>query len=374
MKNNILIFAFSAFFNLCVLSAQETPKPQTPPAPPTTNPTAPNPPSPPATMPTPPERPEQLGTVVPSESPLPGSKTDTTIISVGDRQIIIIENKDTKAKGKKAEWEEDLDESMEDLKESLKDVKAELEESKLEMENSKEEMEKESNENDHHENQAPDGNKKYKFKLKKDKSNNKHKAADIDFLDFDFGVNLLNMGNSISEQMQKDLGLKTWGSWSYTFTFFPTKIFLGSQNLMLMTGLSWRIGQLEFKEKIDFEPNKTLVYVKDENLKKTQFMIHHLQIPLSIYWKSKRIKGLGDLGLGIGTYAGILLSEELETETANPDRDIETNEDFGFEDFRYGLSARVDIGALKLFANMDLNNLWKDNDIKNIECGIWIDF
>ncbi len=356
MKNNILIFALSAFINVCVLSAQETPKPQIPP-------------SPPASMPTQPERPEQLGTVVPSETPGTDQKPDTTIISVGDRQILIIDSKNTKAKGKKAEWEEDLDESMEDLKESLKDVKEELEESKRELENSKEEMEDEQNEN-----QAPDGNQKYKFKLKKDKNNKKNKGADIDFLDFDFGVNLLNMGNAIPDQMQQDLGLKTWGSWTYTFTFFPTKIFLGSQNLMLMTGLSWRIGQLEFKEKIDFEPNKTLVYFKNENLKKTQFMIHHLQIPLSIYWKSKRIKGLGDLGFGIGTYAGILLSEELETETVNPNRDIETNEDFGFEDFRYGLSARIDIGALKLFANMDLNNLWKDNDIKNIECGIWIDF
>ncbi len=369
MKNNILIFALFAFINVCVLSAQETPKPQIPPAPPTSNSTPPNPPSPPASMPTQPERPEQLGTVVPSETPGTDQKPDTTIISVGDRQILIIDSKNTKAKGKKAEWEEDLDESMEDLKESLKDVKEELEESKRELENSKEEMEDEQNEN-----QAPDGNQKYKFKLKKDKNNKKNKGADIDFLDFDFGVNLLNMGNAIPDQMQQDLGLKTWGSWTYTFTFFPTKIFLGSQNLMLMTGLSWRIGQLEFKEKIDFEPNKTLVYFKNENLKKTQFMIHHLQIPLGIYWKSKRIKGLGDLGFGIGTYAGILLSEELETETVNPNRDIETNEDFGFEDFRYGLSARIDIGALKLFANMDLNNLWKDNDIKNIECGIWIDF
>jgi hypothetical protein len=143
---------------------------------------------------------------------------------------------------------------------------------------------------------------------------------------------------------------------------------------MLMTGLGWRIGQFEFKNKLDFAPNQTLVYTTDDNLKKSQFVIQHLQIPLSIYWKSKRIKGLGDLGFGIGTYAGILLCDQLETETTTPKRDIETNEDFGFKDFRYGISARIDIGVLKLFANMDMNDLWKDHDIKNIETGIWIDF
>ncbi len=357
MKNNILIFPLCTLFNLCLLQAQETPKP----------------PTPPASMPSLPELPEQLGAIAPPAKPMPAKKPDTTIISIGGRQIIIIDNQATKSGKEKAEWEEELEESMQELKESLEDVKEDMEDSKADMEESLEELEK-SKEEGHHENEAPDDKHKYKLKFNKDKKAKKHTAGSIEFLEFDFGVNLLNVGSSVSKQMEDDLRLKTWGSWTYTFTFAPTKIYLGSRHLMLMTGLGWRIGQLEFKENLDFEPNKTLVYTKDEKIKKTQFMIHHLQIPLSIYWKSKRIRGLGDLGFGIGTYAGILISQELETATADPNRDIETNEDFGFTDFRYGVNARLDIGVLKLFANLDMNKLWKDNDIKNMECGIWIDF
>ncbi len=366
MKNNLILFAISCFFNISLLHSQETPKPApTPPTPPMSSPTAPKPPLPPSTP-----QPENTS---------PPHKPDTTIISIGDKQIMIIDNDEKKSGEGKADWEKDLEKSMKELKENLKNAKFDMEHSKQDMEESKKELEEAKKEmeqesiQENEENQSPDGNK-LTFNLKKKKDKKGHKAADISFLDFDFGVNLLNVGSSVPKQMEDDLKLKTWGSWTYTFTFLPTKIYLGTPHLMLMTGLGWRIGQFEFKEKIDFDPNKTLVYHKDDNLKQSQFVIHQLQIPLSIYWKSNRIKGLGDVGFGIGGYAGILLHQELETETATPDRDIETNEDFGFKDFRYGLSARLDIGALKLFANFDLNKLWKDNDIKNIETGIWVDF
>lgn len=361
MKNKLLLILALCSIAFIRLNAQEVPKPATP-----------APPIPPA-APAPPAPPQAPDAPAPPATPAPDQKTDTTIISIGDKQIIIINT--GKNSGEKAEWEEELEEGMRALKESLEEAREEMEKSHEEMEQSHEEMERELK-IEKEENQSPDGKNKLKLKIKKDKENKvkKKKAADIDFIDFDFGVNLLTFGNSITKEMENDLQIKTYGSWTYTFTFLPTKIYLGTPNLMLMTGLGWRIGQLEFKEKVDFEPNKTLVYTKVDNLKKSQFMMHHLQIPLTLYWKSKRIKGLGDLGLGVGAYAGLLISHELETETNDPKRDIETNEDFGFKDFRYGISARADIGVIKLFANFDMNKLWKDHDIKNIECGIWFDF
>ena len=367
MKNNLYTFVLASLFSICMLNAQDTPKP-----------TPPIPPAPPISLPTPPEAPEQLGTVVPPEMPTSPHKPDTTKISIGDKQIIIIDNKDKKAGEEKADWEKDLEQSMQELKENLENVKIDMEESKEDMKISKEELEESKKEmeqelkqehEDNDENQAPCEKNKFEFKL--NKGHKQHKGASIGFLNFDFGINIL--GGSPSEQLKNDLKLKTWGSWSYTFNFLPTKIYLGTSHLMLLTSFGWRLGQLEFKENLDFSPDSTLVYHKDDNLKKSQFVIHHLQIPLTIYWKSNRIKGLGDVGFGIGTYAGILVTQKLETETAKPKRDITTCEDYGFTDFRYGLSARLDIGAIKLFANFDLNKLWKDNEFKNIECGIWLD-
>ena len=326
MKNKVFSIAMLIFLSCSLINAQVTP---------------PEPPTPP---------------VAPEVQPIP-KIVDTTRFNLGNKQILII---DSKSQNSNSEIDEELEESM-------KDIKIEIEEHKRELDNAKREQERKLGKGSHGENKAPD--KDHSKKMDKKKS-----SANVGFLDFNLGFNILNFGNSIPESTQDDLKIKSWGSWSYTFTFLPTKIYLGSPNFMLMNGFGWRIGQFEFKEKIDFVPKQSLVYTKNDQIKKSQFVIHQLQIPLGFYVQSNKIKGLGKIGIGLGGYAGLLIHQELETKTEDPKRSIETEEDFGFEDFRYGLSAQVDIGAIKLFANMDMNKLWKDNDIKNIECGIWFDF
>jgi hypothetical protein len=364
MKNKIFLLAMITWFGVQAANAQETPKPS--PQPPTSVPAPPQATPKPPAPPTPPTAPEASG-----------EKSDTTIFSIGDKQVIIINQRNKKEGGRKEEWERELEEEMMELQAELEEARAEMEREKSHMDKAKSEMERQK-ELEHldamGENEAPDGKQKNKFKLKKEKKFNKRNGADIDFLNFDLGINILSFDASVPEQLEKDLKLKTFNSWNYTFTFLPTKIYLGTPRLMIMTGLGWRIAQFEFKEKVNFEPNKTLAYSKNDTITKSQFSIHQLQLPLSLYFESKRIKGLGNVGFGIGGYAGILIHQQHESETNNPDRSIETEEDYGFEEFRYGLSARLDVGAIKLYANMDLNNLWKDNDIKNIECGIWLDF
>ena len=44
------------------------------------------------------------------------------------------------------------------------------------------------------------------------------------------------------------------------FTFLPTKIYLGSKNVLLLMGLTWRFGELEFDKNWTFTPDKTLEY------------------------------------------------------------------------------------------------------------------
>jgi hypothetical protein len=372
MKIKRILSGLIFICGFCILNAQVNPTPA--------------PPKSPAPVPSPPKAP----------APPPAkSKQDTTRIHIGEKQILIIENDDKDEDDKS--WEKELEEEMMELKSRLENRKKdknrtneelfdeekellqaekELQKAEKELEQAQKDMKKSKKDrdtfySDKNENKAPGDKGKFKWKENKEK---KSKAADIDLLDIDFGLNFLRIDGNVSQQMEDDLKLKTWGSWTYTFTFLPTKIFLGSPHFMIMTGLGWRIGQFEFKNKVDFEPKKTLVYSVNDALKSSQFIIHQLQIPVSFYSESKKIRGLGKIGAGIGVYGGILLCQQLETTTENPDRFIETNEEFGFEDFRYGISARIDIGALKLFSNFDLNRLWKGNDFKNIEAGIWIDF
>lgn len=361
MKIKIFLMTLISLLSFSSMIAQETPPTKTPSS-------VPKPPEPP-TLPDPP---------APPEAPLPKHKSDTTRINIGDRQVLIIDSKDQKSDEDKANWERELEEAMRELKESFEETEEEMKEAHEEMEEAERDMQRAQDEMDHaenemNENKSPYKKEKNKFKLKM-KKEKKRKAADIGFLDIDLGLNFLRIDGTVSDQLKDDLKLNTWGSWSYTFTFLPTRIYLGTPHLMLLTGLGWRIGHFEFKEKIDFEPIKKLLYFHNNSLKESQFIVHHLQVPLSIYIESKRIKGLGKIGFGLGGYGGILIKQQHEAWTEQPDRFIETNGDFGFEDFRYGLSARLDIGAIKFFANMDMNKLWKDNDFKNIESGIWIDF
>lgn len=387
MKTKFIYLALALLFS-SIGNAQETPASPSPP-----------PPAPPA--------------------PEPVVKVDTTKINIGGKKIIIIDGEDQEAPSideselleEKREQQRELREAQRELEKAkrelemqrkknqeaanpsnelekelkeaedeLLEAEQELKEAELELRAIDRDLQKasrkpknklslklESDEDNESENRAPaDRDKKRKTRKKKN--------AQIGFIDFDLGFNFLKVGNGAPAEFKEDLKLKTWGSLSTTLTFLPTKIYLGSPHVMLMTGLGWRMSQYNMKEKLYFEPNQTLVYNKQDDIRKSQFVTHYLQVPLCLYMESKKIKGLGRIGFGVGGYGGVMIHQEHELETENPNRFIETEEDFGFHDYRYGFTGRVDVGALKFYANFDANNLWKENKVKNIECGIWFDF
>lgn len=214
-----------------------------------------------------------------------------------------------------------------------------------------------------------------KENINPEKKTKSKKFADVDFLEIDLGVNLLfNTASPKPTALVNDLEIKPFESWSWAFNFLPTRIYLGSKNAMLMTAFGWRYSSYEFKNTLSFEPNKTLAYAKDSDIKCSEFDIHQLQIPLMVYFQSNKIKGLGKVGIGFGGYGGLLVHQEHETKAINSKKNIEVEEDFGFNPYRYGLSTRVDVGPFKLFGNYDLSSTWEDTDFRNAEVGIWFDF
>lgn len=293
-----------------------------------------NPPQAPAppTPPSPPSMPEKV-------DPKPSDNGDTTRFKVGEREIIII-NKKEESKGINKKDEEDDDEAEID---------------------SNDDNNKSKDKKNHH----------HKENMKPGK--NKNKAADVGFLDLDLGVNVLSSPSSLNAMDEKYLNLKFW-SWSTTLNFLPTKIYLGSKNVRLMTAFGWRIGKYKFDSPVDFIPKQDLQYNIDTTIRTSKLTIHHLQIPLMLYVQSNKIKGLGRLGIGFGGYVGVNVHEESNVSYQNINRKTETEESFGFDKYRYGLSGRVDVGPFKLFANMDMNKTWKSKDFKTLECGLWFDF
>lgn len=291
-------------------------------------PTPPVPPEPPVT----PKAPEQENKV----------ESDTTRINLGSKELLIIDKAEKKSK-KQMDITEDNENSIDEAQEQ-EDI------------SKKGKMHKK-----HKENMKP--------------SKKSKKAADVDFLDLDLGLNFYSNPADVSDNIADDLNLKLW-SWSTTFNFLPTKFYLGSRNFGLMTSLGWRIGRYNFENAIEFTPGKELTYSIDSSgsISKSLLSVHHLQIPLMLYVQSNKIKGLGRIGIGLGGYAGIKIHESSKLTYKSIDRVVKTKEDFGFDKYRYGLSARIEIGALKFFANMDMNNTWKNQDLRTLECGIWLDF
>lgn len=265
------------------------------------------------------------------DDPKPTTKEDTFRINLKEKEILIIDkNQNNKKENMPPEYDINLDKNNGDV---------------------------------HKENINPEQKKKSK------------KFAEVDFLEIDLGVNLLlNTASPKPSQLIDDLEIKPFESWSWTFNFLPTRIYLGSKNAMLMTAFGWRYSSYEFKNNLSFEPNKTLAYAKDSDIKCSEFDIHQLQIPLMVYFQSNKIKGLGKVGIGFGGYGGLLVHQEHETKAINSKKSIEVEEDFGFNPYRYGLSTRVDVGPFKLFGNYDLSSTWEDTDFRNAEVGIWFDF
>jgi hypothetical protein len=206
--------------------------------------------TPPPSPPTPP---------LPPDPPVMEKKAngDTVKIKLGDRDIFIIERKSVEKKSDNEDEDMDEDKKM-------------------------------------------DRDHTNKENINPEKKNKKSKGADVDFLDIDLGLNLLQSNKVNNEVLVNDLENKPFSSWSWTLNFLPTKIYLGSKNVQLMTSLGWRIGELTFKEKLSFEPNQTLVYTKDDKVKVSSMDFQHLQIPLMLYFQSNKIKGLGRIGMGVG--------------------------------------------------------------------------
>ncbi|MEP7196712.1 MAG: outer membrane beta-barrel protein [Saprospiraceae bacterium] len=314
MKNAILIF--SLFTQITLLAQVNPPIPPIPPIPPAE-----------------PTLPEEVRA---------STKEDTTKINLGDREILIINKKDNKKMKVEKEEEDDDDDDEMDKNDDQDDN------DKMEGKNHKH----------HRVNKSP---------------NKSHKGADVGFLNIDLGVNFLSNTKNINEGEVDNLNLKFW-SWSTTFNFLPTRIYLGTKNVQLMSSFGWRIGRYKFENPLEFTPNKNLEYQIDSNIKTSTLSVHHLQIPLMVYVQSNKIKGLGRIGIGVGGYAGVNISESSRIKYEKIDRVVKTDEDFGFEKYRYGLSARVDVGAVKFFANLDMSDTWKDKEFRTLECGLWFDF
>lgn len=345
---------------------------------------------------------------------------DTTKIKVGDKKIIIIEdnyddgdedfvstNMDSQIKecqkniaeleaknedletelentideAKKVELENQIEaneelieaneEKIEEYQEGIDEIRIELSDLEEELDNLGEEIETEIEAEFNDENCSSKCDKKKKFKG--------------NWAGFEFGLN-----NYVVKDLDFDLptenqfmDLKPNLSWGFALNLPEFNIPFGRYT-GLVTGLGFEWNNYRFKSNIDLiEENGVITYqsIDPEVMKYTKNSLNAIYLNLPLIWeiqvpinhKDKRAF------VGVGVVGGVLLTSKTKKTYVNngEERKIDNKDDYNLNPFKYGLTARLGVGDVQLFANYSMSTLFEENagpELYPVSAGLRINF
>ena len=199
-----------------------------------------------------------------------------------------------------------------------------------------------------------------------DESHSTYNKVKTDFIAFDIGgVNYFNngdFGQDALPQNVQDLQVRPYRFGSHVaIHFFPTTASLiGRGAVNLQTALSVDISQFYYESPITLQPDQdALVFSLDStaNFRTNKLRATYLQVPLLLEFDtSPRGKGLK---FALGGFAGVRVGSSTIQKIPDQDK-IKVQDTFGLSDFRYGLTARFDLGWLDIYANYHLNGLFEE--------------
>ncbi|HAN77578.1 MAG TPA: hypothetical protein DCQ31_07295 [Bacteroidales bacterium] len=163
----------------------------------------------------------------------------------------------------------------------------------------------------------------------------------------------------------KFLELNTGKSWNFNLNFFEQNIPIHPKYFGFVTGLGVNWNVYSFNQDIKLVKDAT-GYMTGEEVTDTDFnkntlrtiyltapLIFEIQIPTN-----KRDKRMY---FGAGLTGSMKISARTKQEVDEHSPKIEHKSDFNLASYRYGVTARLGYGALRLFANYDLVPLFKKN-------------
>ncbi|MDH3651929.1 MAG: PorT family protein [Saprospiraceae bacterium] len=106
-------------------------------------------------------------------------------------------------------------------------------------------------------------------------------------------------------------------------------------------------------------PEVTFEFVEGVNFKKNRLNYTYLTVPLMLNIKSNPKYPYRSLHLSAGVYGGFLLGANFKTKTKGEKDKVKDN--FGLNDWRYGLRAEVGYGPLIFYGSVALNELFEED-------------
>ena len=143
--------------------------------------------------------------------------------------------------------------------------------------------------------------------------------------------------------------------------FFPTTVSLfGRGAVNLKTAITIDYLNLYFVNDVQIQPDQDqLTFTRTGvNYSKNKLMVRYAQIPLMLNFNTDPRSDRG-VSLSVGGYAGVLWKARTKQKSDGEGK-VKIEDNFNLNDFRYGLTARLDFRWFDFYINYSLTPLFED--------------
>ncbi len=198
-----------------------------------------------------------------------------------------------------------------------------------------------------------------------DSDKRKNKYSEVGFLAFDLGVtNYYNDGEWGVDAANPDLELKTFRPGSHVaLHFLPTTVsLLGKGTVNLKTAITIDWNNYYFTEDVQLKQDQEALTFERTGVDydKNKLMVRYAQIPLMLNINSDP-RGDDGVNLSVGGYMGVLWGARTKQKSGEFGKQ-KIRDEFNLNNFRYGLTARLDIKWLDFYFNLNLSQLFDEDE------------
>jgi len=151
---------------------------------------------------------------------------------------------------------------------------------------------------------------------------------------------------------------RIWRSWNVNINLFQTRLSLYKNYLSLTSGLGFEYYQYGLENEVQIQPRTRDVEFAytgidyDANRLRSWYMT----VPLMLNVETNPKKTSRSFRVGVGGFVGLRLSTSLRQKWDIFDN--KTNNNFNFNQFRYGFSGQIGYGPVTFYGNLAVNGMF----------------
>jgi len=201
---------------------------------------------------------------------------------------------------------------------------------------------------------------------KKDRKKKKSKF-DGHWGGFEFGFNGLVDADNKFPAADHDASINMVRSWTFGLNLFQKSIPLIGENFGLVTGLGMQWKNYHFDNKVNLIETEEGLQVEEltgVKIKKNRLQATYITIPLAFELQFPVGPKKSEMFLHAGGYGSFKIGSNYKTEWTENGKTFEdkTKDNFYLNNFDYGVTARIGIEDLNLFANYSMSSLFADDN------------